>query len=258
MIVAMAPGAAEEEIQAVIAHLVELGFDVHRETGAERTVLACLGAGDAVRARLDPDAIAALPGVASALRISAPYKLAARAFRPQGTQVTVGAIHIGDGSFALLDPSAFTPVAGESELAALSPTAAALTLTGGSMYNRTLLRLLGQRATAVALERAPGATLEEWLLAAEAILAAGNFQVLLRLPSTPRTPMDIAAIPELHRLTHLPVLADASTAPIALIAPLARAAVAADADALLLRPADAAVLAPALRQIHALARPLVR
>lgn len=252
MIVAMAPAAREEEIQAVIAYLVELGFDVHRETGAERTVLACLGAGDAVRARLDPDAIAALPGVAAAHRITAPYKLAARAFRPLGTQVELAGLRLGDGGLALLQPDAFAPVAGESDLARL-PTAA-IALSGGSMYNHALLRVLGSINRAVTLERAPGATLEEWLLAAETILAAGNFQVILRLPATARLPMDIAAIPELHRLTHLPVMADASAAPAALVTPLARAAVAAGADALVLRPADAAALAPVLRQIHALSR----
>lgn len=252
MIVAMAPGAREEEIQAVIAHLVELGFDVHRETGAERTVLACLGAGDAVRARLDPDAIAALPGVAEAHRISVPYKLAARAFRPPGTQVEIAGHRLGDGGLALLQPDAFAPVAGESDLAGLP--AAAVALSGGSMYNHALLRALGAINRAVTLERAPGAALEEWLLAAETILAAGNFQVILRLPATARLSMDIAAIPELHRLSHLPVMADVSAAPAALTAPLARAAAAAGADALILRPADLAALAPALRRIHELAR----
>lgn len=252
MIVAMAPGAREEEIQAVIAHLVELGFDVHRETGAERTVLACLGAGDAVRARLDPDAIAAMPGVADAHRISATYKLAARAFRPLGTQVAFAGTTVGDGGLALFEPGAFAPVTSESELARLPAATKAIAVAGGSMHNRTLLRALGGVSTPVALERAPAASLEEWLLAAEEILTSGNFHVILRQPATLRVPMDVAAIPELHRLTHLPVLADCSAAPAALIAPLARAAAAAGADAIILRPGDLAALASGLRQIHRL------
>ncbi|MGH9392648.1 MAG: 3-deoxy-7-phosphoheptulonate synthase, partial [Terriglobales bacterium] len=81
----MRPGAAELEIQGVIARLIDLGFDVHRETGAERTVLACLG----VRAGFDAASISALAGVDAVHRISAPYKLAAQAFRPQGTVVRV-------------------------------------------------------------------------------------------------------------------------------------------------------------------------
>src|SRR5581483_10852093 len=73
MIVAMQPGASEEQIQDVIAHLVQLGFEVHRSTGARQTVLGAVGA----RADFDIRDIEVLAGVQEVHRISAPYKLAA-------------------------------------------------------------------------------------------------------------------------------------------------------------------------------------
>ncbi|MGH9520736.1 MAG: hypothetical protein ACRD2D_13845, partial [Terriglobales bacterium] len=249
MIVAMAPGAREEEIQAVIAHLVELGFDVHRETGAERTVLACLGAGDAVRARLDPDTIAAMPGVADALRISAPYKLAARAFRREGTRVQLGECTLGDGELALLDPALLVPVEAESELLP-EPAGRALWIPGGSMHNRALLRALGRVARPVVLERGPAASLEDWLLAAETILTAGNFELILSQPAAPRQPFDITALPQLHRLAHLPVVADFRSTPAHLVKSLACAAAAAAADGLILCPPDRLRLAAELMRIR--------
>ncbi|HEY7855307.1 MAG TPA: hypothetical protein VIC32_02605 [Terriglobales bacterium] len=77
MIVAMLPGASEKEIEAAIGHLIGLGFDIHRETGLERTVLACLGM-PAVLGPRDAYAIEDLEGVASVHRITLPYKLSAR------------------------------------------------------------------------------------------------------------------------------------------------------------------------------------
>ncbi len=92
MIVAMQPGASEEQIQDVIAHLVQLGFEVHRSTGARQTVLGAVGA----RADFDIRDIEVLAGVQEVHRISAPYKLAARSFRPEGTRIRLpGGLEIG-------------------------------------------------------------------------------------------------------------------------------------------------------------------
>jgi 3-deoxy-7-phosphoheptulonate synthase len=72
MVVVMAEGASEEQIQNVVAHLVEQGFDVHRSTGAQRTVLGAVGRG---RHR-DPRLLEVLDGVnewcASPSRTSSP------------------------------------------------------------------------------------------------------------------------------------------------------------------------------------------
>jgi 3-deoxy-7-phosphoheptulonate synthase len=83
MIVAMQEQASEEQIQQVIERLIGMGFEVHRSTGERQTVLGAVGA----RHEFDIRDIEVLPGVGEAHRISSPYKLVARSFRPEGTVV---------------------------------------------------------------------------------------------------------------------------------------------------------------------------
>ena len=83
MIVAMLETASEDQIQGVIDHLVKMGFEVHRSTGARQTVLGAVGR----RIDFDIRDIEVLPGVQHVHRISAPYKLVGRSFRPDGTTV---------------------------------------------------------------------------------------------------------------------------------------------------------------------------
>src|ERR1700712_1754333 len=83
MIVAMRDKATEENIQQVIERMVELGFNVHRTTGATQTILAGVGSPD----HFDVAEFQVLGGVHEAYRISSPYKLAGRSFRPEGTTV---------------------------------------------------------------------------------------------------------------------------------------------------------------------------
>src|SRR6476620_9119394 len=83
MIVAMQEVADEAQIQQVIEHLVKMGFEVHRSTGARMTVLGAVGSG----IDFDIRNIELLPGVQEVHRISSPYKLAGRSFRPEGTIV---------------------------------------------------------------------------------------------------------------------------------------------------------------------------
>src|SRR5438105_15704297 len=83
MIVAMQETATEVQIQIVVEHLVEMGFSVHRTTGERQTILAAVGA----RTDFDTRNLEVLSGVMEVHRISAPYKLAGRSFRPQGTIV---------------------------------------------------------------------------------------------------------------------------------------------------------------------------
>src|ERR1035438_1398293 len=83
MIVAMQEGADEALIQQVIEHLVKLGFEVHRSTGARMTVLGAVGSG----IDFDIRNLELLTGVQEVHRISSPYKLAGRSFRPEGTIV---------------------------------------------------------------------------------------------------------------------------------------------------------------------------
>jgi 3-deoxy-7-phosphoheptulonate synthase len=83
MIVAMQEGASDAQIQDVVEHLIRMGFSVHRTTGERQTVLAAVGA----RTDFDTRILEVLDGVEHVHRISAPYKLAGRAFRPQGTVI---------------------------------------------------------------------------------------------------------------------------------------------------------------------------
>src|SRR3989440_6264843 len=83
MIVAMQDTATEEQIQHVIEHLVRMGFSVHRTTGERQTVLAAVGA----RVDFDIRNLEVLNGVQQVHRISEPYKLAGRGFRPDGTVI---------------------------------------------------------------------------------------------------------------------------------------------------------------------------
>jgi 3-deoxy-7-phosphoheptulonate synthase len=110
-----------------------------------------------------------------------------------------------------------------------------------NMHNFVLLRAVGQTRTPVLLKRGFGATIEEWLLAAEHILSAGNSNVILCErgirtfePST-RNTLDLSAIPVLRQRTHLPIVVDPShgTGQRALVGPMALAAAAAGADGLL-------------------------
>ncbi len=75
--------ASEEQIQQVIERLVNMGFEVHRSTGARQTVLGAVGASH----DFDTRDLEVLPGVGEVHRISSPYKLVARSFRPEGTIV---------------------------------------------------------------------------------------------------------------------------------------------------------------------------
>jgi 3-deoxy-7-phosphoheptulonate synthase len=111
-----------------------------------------------------------------------------------------------------------------------------------NMQNFNLLRELGRQNKAVMLKRGIAATIEELLLSAEYILAGGNYNVILcergirTFETYTRNTMDISAIPVVKKLSHLPMVADPShgTGRRDKVAPMARAAVAAGADGLLI------------------------
>ena len=110
-----------------------------------------------------------------------------------------------------------------------------------NMQNFNLLRELGQVRKPVLLKRGIAATIEELLLSSEYILSGGNYDVILcergirTYETATRNTMDISAIPVVKKLSHLPIVADPShgTGRRDMVAPMARAAVAAGADAIL-------------------------
>jgi 3-deoxy-7-phosphoheptulonate synthase len=111
-----------------------------------------------------------------------------------------------------------------------------------NMQNYTLLRELGHARKPVLLKRGISATIEEWLLSAEYILAGGNNDVILcergirTFETATRNTFDISAIPVVKKLSHLPVVADPShgAGRRDMVAQLARAAVAAGVDGLII------------------------
>lgn len=298
MIVAMQEIATDEQIQQVIEHLVRMGFSVHRTTGVRQTILAAVGA----RIDFDTRNLEVLPGVQEVHRISAPYKLVGRSFRPEGTilrfrnGLTIGneevvvmagpcsvesrdqlftvSEHIAKAGAKVLRGGAFKPrsspysfqglglealkllrEAGDrfgllvisevmeiSQIEMMVPYVDILQVGARNMQNFNLLRELGKIKTPVLLKRGIAATLEELLLSAEYIMAGGNYDVILcergirTFETYTRNTMDISAIPIVKKLSHLPMTADPShgTGRRDKVAPMARASVAAGADALLI------------------------
>ena len=110
-----------------------------------------------------------------------------------------------------------------------------------NMQNFSLLRRAGKSKLPVLLKRGMAATLDEWLLAAEYVMSEGNYRVILcergvrTFALHTRNTLDLAAVPAVRRISHLPVVIDASHAAGKnyMVAPLARAGVAAGADGIL-------------------------
>lgn len=297
MIVAMQENATEEQIDAVIEAMVEAGVGVHRTTGALQTILAGVGP----TASLDLSKFELLPGVLHVHRISSPYKLAGRGFRPEGTvvefrngvkiggkqviamagpcsienreQIFETAKRVKESGGSFLRGGAFKPrsspyafqglgipglelmrdaaeaqgllviseVMEISQIESMLPLVDCFQVGARNMQNFNLLRELGQVRKPVLLKRGIAATIEELLLSAEYILSGGNYNVILcergirTYETATRNTMDIAAIPVVKKLSHLPIVGDPShgTGRRDMVAPLAKAAVAAGADGIL-------------------------
>lgn len=135
-------------------------------------------------------------------------------------------------------------VRSEEEPAAVASTAQALYVSGQDTGNAALLRRCASTGLPLVLERGPSAGVEEWLMAAEYLLALGHGQVVLCEagirtfdPGTART-LDLSSLPVLRRLSHLPLMADPSSGGSGdLVESLAMAAVAAGADAVVVEAA---------------------
>jgi len=297
VLIVMSPAATEGELDAVIARLVEKGFDVHRSTGAERTVLGAVGHVE----NSDPRFFEDMPGVFEVVRISEPYKLAGRTFQPRDSVISVRGVPVGGDEVVvmagpctiesrdqvresaravakagarILRGGAFKPrtspysyqgmgvegwkilrdAADEFDLATVSevmdasqiedalPYVDLLQVGARNMQNFTFLKELGKVRRPVLLKRGLSATIEEWLLSAEYIMAGGNREVILcergirTFERYTRNTLDISAIPVVGKLSHLPVVADPShgTGHREQVAPMALAAAAAGAAGLII------------------------
>ena len=135
MIVAMQETATEEQIQVVIEHLMQMGFSVHRTTGERQSILAAVGA----RADFDTRNLEVLSGVEHVHRISAPYKLSGKAFRPEGTvvQFSNGVKIGGDEVVVVAGPCSVESRDQLFTVAELVAKAGARALRGGAFKPRT-------------------------------------------------------------------------------------------------------------------------
>jgi 3-deoxy-7-phosphoheptulonate synthase len=297
MIVAMQEKATEEQIDYVIETMVEAGVGVHRTTGATQTILAGVGP----TAAIDLTKFENLPGVLHVHRISSPYKLAGRGFRPEGTVIEFanGVKLGGERVIVMAGPCSIEDEAQIFETAKRVKAAGASFLRGGAykprsspyafqgmgipglklmhdaarahgllvvsevmeisqieamldlvdcfqvgarnMQNFNLLRELGTTRKPVLLKRGIAATIEELLLSSEYIMSGGNYDVVLcergirTYETATRNTMDISAIPVVKKFSHLPIVGDPShgTGHRDMVAPMARAAVAAGADGII-------------------------
>ena len=250
---------------------------------------------------MDPALIEVMDGVHEVLRITEPYKLASRTFKPDNTVVVIDDLRIGgDEVVVMAGPCSAETEEQVNAAAAAVKRAGAKIFRGGAfkprsspysfqglgeqglqllrdacnaenlqlvsevmdasqidvinkycdifqvgarnMQNFTLLRELGHVRKPVLLKRGISATIEEWLLSAEYVLSGGNTDVILcergirTFETATRNTLDIAAIPVVQKLSHLPVIVDPSHAVGRRdkVAPVARAAIAAGADGLLI------------------------
>jgi 3-deoxy-7-phosphoheptulonate synthase len=298
MVIVMQEDATDEQIQLVIDRVVASGFDVHRSTGASHTVIGAVG----VHRDFDHRDFELLEGVREVIRITQPFKLASRHFKPEGTIIDLGrGVTIGGKELAVAaGPCSVESVEQINAVAEAVAKAGAKIMRGGAFKPRTspyafqglgekglqmlrqaadknnlfvvsevmdpsqihmmgqyvdlfqvgarnmqnyfLLRALGETQKPVLLKRGMSATIEELLLSAEYILAGGNYNVVLcergirTFETYLRNTLDIAAIPVIKKLSHLPIIADPShgTGRRDKVPPMARAAVAAGADGLLI------------------------
>jgi 3-deoxy-7-phosphoheptulonate synthase len=300
MIFNMLGEATDEQINHIVDRIKECGFEAHLIRGKERTVIGVVGNSDKRREELL--ALSSAPGVEEIVRISHPFKLAARSVRPEGSVIDLGrgttaggpevivaagpcavesfeqihniAARVAKAGAKLLRGGAFKPrsspysfqglgeeglkmmrdaadkngllvvseVMDPSQIEILFPYVDVLQVGARNMQNYHLLRGLGEVDKPVLLKRGMSATLEELLLSAEYIMSGGNYKVILcergirTFETYLRNTLDIAAIPVIKSLSHLPIFADPShgTGRRDKVAAMARAAVAAGADGLII------------------------
>ena len=308
-IIVLNRGSTAKELRHIIRKLEKRGFSANISKGTERTVIGVIG--DTSKINEDEsNAFGAMPGVEKIHRITQPFKLASRDFKPGNTVIRVGKTSIGGKkipviagpcaveSLAILMKigkevkksgatfirgGAFKPRSspysfqglGEEGMKILSQTskevglpvvteimdprdigvilkyADIIQIGARNMQNFRLLQEVGSHRKPVLLKRGLSATIKELLMAAEYIMSQGNNKVILcergirTFETATRNTLDLNAIPVLKKLSHLPVVVDPShgAGKWDLVSPMAKAAVAAGADGLLIEvhtnPAEA-------------------
>ena len=218
MIVILKNGAAEEKKNQLIDWLKEQGLQIHTSVGEYQTVLGLVGD----TSRVDMDLIASLGIVDSVKRVTEPFKCCNRKFHPDDTVVQVGDVRIGGGNFVMIAG----PCSVESEeqivgIAKAVKASGAQILRGGAFKPRTSPYDF-QGLAATGLELLKIARQETGLPIVTEIMGTSA--------------LDLAAVPMLHELTHLPVIVDPShsTGLARMVRPMALAAAACGTDGLII------------------------
>jgi 3-deoxy-7-phosphoheptulonate synthase len=297
MLIVMRHGAAEADIQRVVATIEEMGYQARPMPGKQRTTVGLVGNDG----RVDGSRLAALPGVQEIIHVTKPYKQVSREWKPESTvvrlagglsvgaddvvvmagpcsveserQILTAARQVREAGATVLRAGAFKPRSSPYSFQGLGPVglkllarareetgllivteamdaegldlvlevADVVQIGARNMQNYSLLKYAGRCGKPILLKRGLSATIQELLLSAEYILAEGNPDVILcergirSFDQATRNLFDVSAIPVVHAVSHLPIVADPShgTGHRDMVIPMARAAVAAGADGLL-------------------------
>lgn len=296
MVVVMRPGAAPQDVDAVVARVEAAGGSAFVSRGVQRTIVGLVGD----IAHFTTLNLRAMPGVSEVVRVSKPYKLVSRENHPEATTVTVGGVKIGPDAFVLIagpcavetreqtfaavelakaagatvlrggaykprtSPYAFqglgltglqilaearertglpvvTEVVDARDVGVVAEHADMLQIGTRNMQNFALLQAVGAAGRPVMIKRGLTSTYEEWLMAAEYVAQRGNLDIVLcergvrSFEPSVRNLLDLSAVPMVRSLSHLPVVVDPSHAAgkRELVVPLARAAIAVGADAVM-------------------------
>ena len=289
------PSVDAARLDALADALCVFGFDVHR-TGTP-VVLGATG----VPADFDVRHIKVLADVRDVVRITSPYKFAARTWHPADTVVDVDGVPVGGPELVVMagpcsvegvdqigasaaavaasgarvlrggafkprsspysfqgmgeeglrimraaadrhDLKVVTEVMSESQVEVVGRYAHVFQIGARNMQNFPLLQEVGRAGLPVLLKRGMSATIEEWLMSAEYVLAEGNPDVILcergirTFETATRNTLDLSAVPVVKQLSHLPIIVDPSHG-VGIrdkVAPMALAAVACGADGLMI------------------------
>jgi 3-deoxy-7-phosphoheptulonate synthase len=265
MLILMKSGFTPEQMDQVVQKIKRLGYTPHIIPGDHDTAVGITGNDRAI----DPEEFSMLAGVKDAVRVTKFYKLVARAVKQAGANVLRGGAYkprtspyafqgMGVDGLKILDLArketglpVITEVLDMPSLEKVNEYSDIIQIGVRNMQNFSLLQEVGKMRKPVLLKRGMSATLDEWLQAAEYILSQGNEEVILCErgirsydPAT-RNLVDLASVPAIRELSHLPVLVDPShgTGRKSLVIPVARAALAVGAQAVMVdvhdRPAEA-------------------
>ena len=297
MIITLKPGTTEKQVEELVNNIKEKGFGVHLSKGENLTIIGLLGDTSGI----ETEQFEVYPIVDKVKRISAPYKMASRAFHPDDTIVKVGDVTFGGNGMI---PVIAGPCSVETEEQVVSiardvKAAGAKLLRGGAFKPRTspysfqglgekglqflvtakketglpivtelmdirqlkyfddvdviqigarnmqnfdLLKEMGKVGKPILLKRGMAASVKEFLMSAEYIMASGNEKVILcergvrTFDNYTRNCLDVSIVPYLHKISHLPIIIDPSHACGLrwMVGDLAKSAVAVNTDGLII------------------------